>query len=118
MRRVAEVFEIDFPVAVIGVLEYAAGHLDLAVGRAIDHVVERRSHRAEPFLEARSVVRLAGEDEAAVALYARHRQHGHFWIFRVEALRVAVIERHGLDPAVEVIGPTVITADEFARVAL
>src|SRR5262249_3602743 len=35
-----------------------------------------------------------------------------------EALRVAVIERHRLDPTVEVVGPTVIAAGEFRRVAL
>src|SRR6266567_7499076 len=118
MGRVAQVLEIDLPVAVIGLPEHAAGDLDLAVGRAIDHVVERGGHVAERFLEARSVARTAREDEAAVALHPRHRQHGHFGIFRIEALRVTVIERHRLDPTVEVIGPTVIAAGEFRRVAL
>src|SRR5437667_2406037 len=116
MRRVAEVLEIDFPVSVKGVFEYATSHFDLAVGRAIDHVIERRLHRAEPFLETRSVLRLAGEDEAAVALCARHRQHGDFRIARVEALWVTVIERNRLDATVEMIGPTVIAAAEFACV--
>ena len=41
MRGVAQILEIDLPVAVIGVLEHAARRLDLAVGRAVDHVVER-----------------------------------------------------------------------------
>jgi len=118
VRRIAQVLEIDLPVAVIGVLEHAAGDLDLAVGRAIDHVVERRRHVTEGFLEARSVLRPAGEDEAAIALHPRHRQHAEFGIFRIEALRVTVIERHCLDPAVEVVGPTVIAAGEFRRVAL
>src|SRR6516165_2858065 len=100
MRRVAQVLEIDLPVAVIGVLEHAAGDLDLAVGRAIDHVVERGGHVAERVLEARSVARTAREDEAAVALRPRHRQHADLRT-RIEALRIAVIERYGLDPAVE-----------------
>src|SRR5205809_6165089 len=115
MRRVAEVLEIDFPVSFIGVFEHATGHFDLSVGRAIDHVIERHPHRAEPFLEARSVLRPAGEDEAAVTLYARHWQHGDFRISRIEALRVTMIERHRLDAPVEMIGPTVIAAGELAR---
>src|SRR5262249_56360356 len=81
MRRIAKIFEITLPVSVIAVLEHAPGDLDLAVGRAIDHVVEPRSHRAEPFLQARAVGRLAGEDEAAVALHSRYPQNGAFRIF-------------------------------------
>src|SRR5262249_4736370 len=68
--------------------------------------------------ETRSVARTAREDEAAVALHPRHRQHADLWVFRIEALRVTVIERHRLDAAVEVVGPNVIAAGEFRRVAL
>jgi len=118
MRRVAQVFEIDLPVAVIRVLEHAAGDLDLALRRAIDHVVERCRHVAEPFLETWSVARVAREHKAAIALHPRHRQHGHFRIFGIEALRVAMIERHCLDAAVEMVSPAVIAADEFRRLAL
>ena len=75
MRRIAQVLEIDLPVAVIGVLEHAAGRLDLAVRRAVDHVVERRRHGAERFFQVRPVGRFAGEDKAAIAFHPRDRLH-------------------------------------------
>ena len=118
MRRVAQVFEIELPVAVIGVLEHAARDLDLAVGRAIDHVVERGGHVAEEVLQARPVRGFAGEDEAAIALHPRHRRHRGLRILRIEIARIAVLQRHRLEPAVEMIGPAVIAALEFGRVAL
>ena len=71
MRGVAQVLEIELPVAVIGVPEHAAGHLDLAVRRAVDHVVERRRHVAERFFQVRPVGRFAREDKAAIALHPR-----------------------------------------------
>ena len=55
VRGVAEIFEIELPVAVIGMLEDAAGDLDLAVGRAIDHIVERVVMKPSQFFEARSL---------------------------------------------------------------
>ena len=118
MRGVAQVLEIDLPVAVVGVLEHAAGRLDLAVRRAVDHVVERRGHVAERFFQVRPVGRFAREDEAAIALHPRHRLHRHLRIADLEVARIAVVERHGLEPAVEMIGPAVIAAGEFVGVAL
>ena len=49
--RVVVVFEDELPVASVRVLEDAARDLDLAAGRAIDEVVERRSQMAEEFQE-------------------------------------------------------------------
>ena len=118
MRGVAQVFEIELPVAVIGVLEHAARDLDLAVGRAVDHVVERRRHVAEEFFQARPVRGFAGEDEAAIALHPRHLHHRGLRIVRIEIARIAVLQRHRLEPAVEMIGPAVIAALEFVGVAL
>ena len=77
-----------------------------------------RRHVAEPFLQARPVVAAAREHEAAIALHPRHLQHRELRILGIEVLRIAVIERHGLEPAVEMIGPAVIAAGEFRRVAL
>ena len=113
MRGVAEVFEIEFPVAVIGMLEDAAGDFELAVGRAIDHVVERRRHVAEPVFERWPLGGLIDENKAAIARHARHMQHRHGRAFRIEARRIAVLQRHSFQAAVEMIGPAVIAALEF-----
>ena len=118
MRGVAQVLEIDLPVAVIGMLEHAASCLDLAVGGAVDQVVERARHGAEPFLQVRAVGRFAREHEAAVAFHPRHRLHRHFRVADLEVARIAVIERHGFQPAVEMIGPAVVAAGELVRRAL
>src|SRR5271170_800816 len=118
MRGVAEVFEVEFPVAVVSMLEDAAGDFDLAVRRAVDHVVERRGHVAEPALQARSFGRLIDENEAAIARHPRDGQHGHRSILRIEIRRIAVLERYRLQSPIKVIGPTVIAALKFAGAAL
>ena len=98
MRGVAQVLEIDLPVGVVGVLEHAAGDLDLAVRRAVDHVVERRRHVAEQFLQARPVGRLAARtrsrDSSSPAAPAASRPSG---LLGIEVARIAVVERHGLE---------------------
>src|SRR6185436_17104746 len=99
--------------AVIGVLEHAAGGLDLALGRAIDHIVERSRHVAEPFLETRPVALAAREHEAAIALHPRRLHHRQLRILGVEALRIAVIERYRLEASIEMVGPAVIAAGEL-----
>ena len=117
MRRIAEIFQIELPVAVIGVLEHAARDLDFAVRRAVDHVVERGRHVAEKVFEARSVGGLACEDKAAITFDSRYGHHGGLRITGVEVLRIAVLQRHCFEPAVEMIGPAVVAALEFAGIA-
>jgi hypothetical protein len=99
------------------VAEHAAGNLDLAVGCAIDHVVERCRHVAQKLVQARSVRRFTGKHKAAVTLHARQVQHRSLGILGIEIARIAVLQRHRLEPAVEMIGPAVIAALEFARPA-
>src|SRR5579872_1553270 len=117
MRRVAKVLEVDFPVAVVGVLEDAPGDFNLAAGRAVDHVVERRRHVTKEFLQVGSVGGLTGEYEAAIALYPWHLHHRGLRIFGIEVARIAMLQRHGLQAAIEMIGPAVIAALKFAGVA-
>jgi hypothetical protein len=57
--------------------------------------------------------READENEAAVALHARHLHHRGVRTLRIEIGGIAVLQRHGLEFAVEVIGPAVIAALEF-----
>ena len=59
----------------------------------------------------------ANEDEAAIALDARHLHHRGVRIFRIEIGRIAVLQRDGFQLAVEVIGPAVVAALEFIRAA-
>src|SRR5262249_53606338 len=60
----------------------------------------------------------AGENEPAIAVSARDLHDRGLGIFGVEVAGIAVLQRHRLDPAVEMIGPAVIAALEFGRVAL
>ena len=115
VRRVAQILEIELPIAVIGVLEDAARDLDRAVGRAVHHVVEGLRHGAEEILEAHAVRRQAGEDEAAIDRHARHRQHRKARIGGIEIAGIAVQERRRFEPAVGAVGPAVIAAAELAR---
>jgi hypothetical protein len=69
-------------------------------------------------VETRPVADVAREHKAAVTLDARHLRHRHCWIIRIEIAWIAVIERHGFQPAVQMIGPAVIAARKLGRVAL
>ena len=100
MGCVAQVLEVYFPIAVIGVLEHAARDLDLTIWGAVDHVVERGRHVAEEFLQSWSVARLAGKNKTAIAFYAWHSCHRSVGIFRIEVSRIAVLQRYRLQPAV------------------
>ena len=44
VRGVADIFKIDFPIAVVGMPKYSTGNFDLTFGRSINHVVERAHH--------------------------------------------------------------------------
>src|ERR1700746_1564203 len=118
MRGVAQVFQIKFPIGLVSMLEGAASDLDLPVRRAIDHVVEECRHIAEEFLQTRAVGCLAGEYETTVAFHSRGRDHGRLRIVRIEIARIAVLQWDRLEPAVEMIGPAVITTLKFVGVTL
>src|SRR5262245_46229716 len=67
--------------------------------------------------EARALGHLAGEYEAAITRDPRHREHRDLGVLGIEIARIAVVERHALDGAVEMIGPAVIAAGELGCVA-
>ena len=73
---------------------------------------------AEEIFEARPVRGFAGKDEAAIAFDPRHLRHRGLRILRIEVARIAVLQRHRLEPAIEMIGPAVIAALEFLGIAL
>src|SRR5262249_54188505 len=89
-----------------------------AIWRTIDHVVERRRHKAKEIFETRAIGRLAGEDEAAIAFDARRLHHRGFRIFRIEIAWITVLQRHGFEPSIEMVGPAVVAALKFLRSAL
>src|SRR6516164_8340715 len=117
MRGVAQVLQIKLPVGLISMPERAARDLDLAVGRAIDHVVKRGRHMAEEFLEARALGWLAGKHETAIAFHPSGGNHRRLRVVRIEVARIAVLQRHRLEPAVEMIGPAVIATLKFVGIA-
>ena len=84
MRRVAEVLQVELPIALVGVLEHAARRAPVAVRRAVDHVVERRRHVAEKLLQARTILRQASEHEPAIARHPRHAGHRDLGILGIE----------------------------------
>ena len=94
MRGIAQVFQIELPVAIVSMFEHAAGNLDCCIGRAIDHVVERGRHESQEILKARTLGRLAGEDKATIAFHARDPDHRGLGIVRIEVARIAVLQRH------------------------
>src|SRR5882724_12634324 len=98
-------------------LERPARDLDLAIRRTIDHIVERRLHISDEILEALPLRGQSQEDEAAIALHMRHLHHGRVGVLGIEIVRIAVIEWHGFQPSVEVIGPAVIATLEFIGAA-
>ena len=63
-----EVLDEHLPVAVVQVAQHPAGDLQLALGRAIGHVVARGQRVAEILLEAWTAVGQAREHEAAADL--------------------------------------------------
>ena len=117
MRGIAEVLEVELPVSLVAVLEHAAGHLELPVRGAIDHVVERCDHVPEIVLEARTMLRQAAEDEAAIARKPRHTPHCELGIGRIEVRGISLEQRRGLEPAIQVIGPAVIAAAKLGGVS-
>src|SRR5919204_3876372 len=114
MRAVEVVLEHQFPVAVVGVLEDAARQFELAAGRTIDEVIERRAHWAEKFLERLPARRQRREYEPAVDA---HPGHGVQAQLGELARRVARGERRCLQRAAAVVAPAVVRTDEALDIA-
>ncbi len=109
---------MQLPVGAELLAEDAAGLLDLALGGAIDHVVERFGHRAEKFGEARAGRTHVAEHEAAIRLDARHLCQAEARILHIERRRHACAMRHVVECTVEPELPGVIRAYETGAVAL
>ena len=75
MAGVGLVLDQHLPIAVVHVAQHAARHLEPALRRAVDHVVEARQRLAEELLEAQADIVQLGEDEAAVVVHVAHRRH-------------------------------------------
>ena len=75
MAGVGLVLDQHLPIAVVHVAQHAAGDLQPAGRRAVDHVVDARQALAEELLEARAGVVQLGEDEAAVVVDVANRVH-------------------------------------------
>ena len=117
MRGVAKVFQINFPISVVNVFENPASDLDLALGRAIDHIVERRRHVAKPAVEVVALGRLVDKNESAVRRHSRYGIHRHRGVLGAEVRRITVLERYRLQSTVQMVRPAVITALKFVGVA-
>src|SRR5262245_44870358 len=113
MCRIAQVFQIELPVAFERMFERAACDLELSLGRAIGHVVEGSGHVAEKFFQARSFLGKARKDKAAVARDPRHAAHACFWVFGIEVRGIAVQERGSLQASIQMVGPAVVAAAKF-----
>src|SRR5690606_21386813 len=107
------------PVAVVHVAQHPAGHLELALGRAIDHVVERAERFAEEFLEALALGAEAAEYEAAVVVNVLDLRHALRGLGLLEDFRViAALQGQRQQGAVGLEGPGVVrAAKELAGVA-
>src|SRR6185312_1059280 len=99
--------------------EAAADHLELALGRAVDHVVDRGACIAEIVSEARPLLGQAREDEATIALDARQLHHAVARIGEIDRRAlIASLHRNAAQRAVGAVGPAVIAAAEEADIAL
>src|SRR5258708_38135420 len=114
MRPVEMVLEHQLPVAVVRVLEDAAGDLELAAGGAIDQIVERCLRWPEEVLQAGPLSSERGEDEAAVQ---RHPWHG----FQPEVFNsifgIPARKWDRLQLAGAVVAPAVVGTDEALGVS-
>ena len=115
--EVDAVLDLRLPVGADDVLADAADELDLAVGRAVDEVVDAGGDAVEVFRERGPVGREAGEHEAAIAVHARHAPHRVLRRSEVDVGRIALPLRDRGQHPVRAVGPTVIGAAEQARVA-
>ena len=69
--RIHSILELQLPVRAIALHRLAPRDLDLAVGRAVHQVVERRAHfGAEEALQILAVFRVAAKEETSVARQA------------------------------------------------
>ena len=117
MHGVVVVLQHELPVPPVGVPEDTARHLDLAVGRALDEVVERSAQRTEELDERRPAFGQRREQKAAIAV-----DTGSASETAADRLAgrpvVAAGKRQAHKTPGGVVRPAVVRADELGRVAL
>ncbi len=119
MEDVGGVLHVELPVAAIFQREIRIRDLDLAIGRAIDEIIDDLGHAAEMIGERRRIVGQIGEHEAAVARDLSDPLHMVLRIAEVEVLGIALGMRHRGERAVRAERPGVIgTRQQAARAAV
>src|SRR5439155_1658064 len=108
------VLQHELPVPPVGVPEDAARHLDLAVGRALDEIVERRAERTEESGERRAVLGHRREQKTSIGVDARHTPKPAARRLARRTL-VAARQRQAHEAAVGSVRPAVICAHELGR---
>ena len=93
----------------------AGNDLHLSGRRLVDDEIDIVLGVAEIAVEIDRLAIEIGEVEIAVGLEPRHRHQAHFAF--VERLAIGILARHRLEPAVGMIGPTVIHAVELPGIA-
>jgi hypothetical protein len=114
VHGVVVVLQHELPVPLIRVPEHAAGHLDLARGRALHEVVERLAQRPQELEEWRADWAQRGEDEAPIDVDPRRARESTLR-GSDDRTRVAFGQREAAEASVGVVGPAVIGAHELAR---
>src|SRR3569832_653205 len=113
------VLDQQLPIAIVHVAQHAAGDLEFADRRAVDHVVEARQAVAEELLEAQADIVELGEDEAAVIMHVADGAHAFRRVALLETgVLVALAQRDRDQRTVGAEAPSVIrTTEELAGVA-
>ena len=104
------------PVAAIARRLRAGGQHHLARRRPVDDEIEERLGSAQMLIEPDSVMRRAGEDEAAIGGNARDRRQAKIFLTKGRVICLAEARRD--QPAIGRVGPPVIRADELGGIAM
>src|SRR5262249_27001816 len=102
---IKHVFDLELPVARIGIPVHAGIERQFAGGGAVDEVVDASLHRADVVFKARPLRRHAREHEAAVFSHPRGAPQRELLL--VETGSAALRYRHGSELAVGVEAPAV-----------
>ena len=99
MAGIGLVLDQHLPIAIVHVAQHAAGDLEPASRRAVDHVVEARKTLAEELFETRAGVVQLGEDEAAVVVHVANRVHALGGVAVVQSCLVITLAQAESDAA-------------------
>jgi hypothetical protein len=119
MAGVGLVLDQHLPIAIVHVAQHAAGDLELAHWRTVDHVVEARQAFAEEFFEIEAAIVDLGEYETAVVTDMAHRRHSGRGMALLETgILVALLQGNREQGAVGLEAPGMVgAAEELSGVA-